>query len=512
MMHTPEIEQRFLNNNLEKMMLHGKPMYVGRLLAYAATRFADAPALITDKITLSFKQLYHRACAFSQVLQERGIHAEDRVLIFFENSLEFYIAYYAVLQVGAIAIPLNTYLHDRELSHIMHNAAPACLITSTQFQERLRAIVQILTLTQNDMPTPSADHEIAPFAIKDRDPELLAVLLYTSGTTGAPKGVMLSSRNIITNIAQSLARFTPSPGPGDRVFGILPFFHSFAQNICMWMIMFCGSAVIIVPHIDRRNILTYMKFKPTFFLGVPALYALLCMLRTVPVDTVKFFVCGGDALPDRIQAAFSLIYGRRIAVGYGLTEASPVISVVCEDEALPMGTIGRALPGVIARIADEQGNERAQGEIGELIVKGDNIMLGYYNSPEITSNTIKDGWLYTGDLGYIDTCGRVVLTGRIKDLIINKGFNIYPQEIENIIIGYSNVMRVAVVGRKDEQQGEVPVAYVQLKEAEEGVEKKLLALCQQNLAAYKIPRDFFCSTEPLPTTAMGKVDKKKLRN
>ena len=420
--------------------------------------------------------------------------------------------YYAVLQVGAIAIPLNTYLHDRELSHIMHDAAPACLITSTQLQERLRAIVQVLTLTQNDMPTATSDHAITAFTIKDRDPELLAVLLYTSGTTGVPKGVMLSSCNIITNIAQSLTRFTPPPGPGDRIFGILPLFHSFAQNICVWMMMFCGCAVIVVPTIDRRTLITYMKFKPTLFLGVPALYALLCMLRTVPVETIRIFVCGGDALPDRIQAAFCLIYGRRIAVGYGLTEASPVVSFACEDEALPMGTIGRALPGITARIIDEQGNERKQGDIGELIIKGDNIMLGYYNSPETTQQAIKDGWFYTGDTGYIDQRGRIVLTGRIKDLIINKGFNIYPQEIENVITSYSNVLRVAVIGKKDEQLGEVPVAYVQLKEAETGIEKKLLALCQQNLAAYKIPRDFFCSTEPLPITAMGKVDKKKLRN
>ena len=351
--------------------------------------------------------------------------------------------------------------------------------------------------------------ELPECDVYNLDPDEMAVLLYTSGTTGLPKGVMLSSKNIMTNVLQGLSRL--KVWGNERVLGVLPLFHSFAQNACVWTPLFAGVTVILVPKIDRRYILEGLQQRPTMFLGVPALYGLLCLMKAAPIEGIKYFVSGGDALPDRIRAAFGLIYHRKIISGYGLTETSPLISVSLDDETVPTSNVGLPAYGVDVSIRDEQGKELSQGAIGQLWVKGDNIMLGYYNAPEMTAKVMKNGWFDTGDLAYLDKKGRIVISGRIKDLIINKGLNIYPQEIENVIQGYSNVLRVGVIGKRVNAEGEIPIAFVQLIKKEEDIEDKLKKLCASHLAAYKIPKQFICSTEELPLTTTGKVDKKVLR-
>jgi len=216
-------------------------------------------------------------------------------------------------------------------------------------------------------------------------------------------------------------------------------------------------------------------------------------------------------MPDKIRSYFSLLYGRKICSGYGLTETSPMISADLEDVLVSTNTVGKPVIGLQCVAKDEQGNDVPRGEVGELWVKGDNVMLGYYNAPEATADTMHDGWLKTGDLVYFDAQGKIVISGRIKDLIIHKGFNIYPQEVENVLISHANVLRAAVIGRMDDEHGETPIAYVQLRQAQEGIERELKKLCMQNLASYKIPREFICVTKDLPTTATGKINKKALR-
>jgi long-chain acyl-CoA synthetase len=225
---------------------------------------------------------------------------------------------------------------------------------------------------------------------------------------------------------------------------------------------------------------------------------------------VRLFVSGGDALPDKIRAAFGLIYRRKLANGYGLTETTPVVSANLEDETVSAGNVGLPLIGIQCVARGDKGVDLPSGEIGVLWVKGDNVMLGYYRAQEATDKVLQNGWFNTGDLGYIDERGRIVITGREKDLIINKGFNIYPQEIENIILLHPNVIRAGVVGRIDEE-GEVPVAFVQIRTADDDMEQSLRSLCMQHLAAYKVPRQFYCDTKELPATATGKIDKKILR-
>jgi len=488
----------------------GKLMFAGRLLQRAVQFHGETTALIYNDKHITYKKLYALASALSaKIIKNHGLQPRDRAIICFENSPEFYIAYFALWQAGAIVAPVNTFLKEKELGHIIADAQPAIIMTSSDRIELFQKIGVALPpiVTELDMDDVDESVEVVD-TIVDLEPEELTALLYTSGTTGLPKGVMLSSKNIMTNVLQ-IASILGKPSD-ERILGVLPLFHSFAQNTCVWASIFYGITIILVPKIDRRYILEGLQHKPTIFLGVPALYGLICLMKTAPVNSVRLFVSGGDALPDKIRAAFGLIYRRKLVNGYGLTETSPVISVNLDDETVPASNVGRPLVGIACAIRDEHGVDVAQGAIGVLWVKGDNVMLGYYHAPEATDQIIKDGWLNTGDLAYIDSHGRIVITGREKDLIIHKGFNIYPQEIENVILSYPNAIRVGVIGRVDED-GEVPIAFVQLRSAEDNAERNIKKLCAQHLAAYKIPRQFFCDTQELPATATGKIDKKILR-
>jgi len=505
-----EQEQIAFNELFQSVLHNGKLMFAGRLLQRAAQQHGNTIALIYQDQRITYKKLYAMACALSiKIMQENNLKPRDRGIICFENSPEFYIAYFALWQAGIIVVPVNTFLKEKELAHIINDAQPSIIMTSSDRVELFQktGVSLPLILTEQDM---GDGEELIDTddRIVDLAPDELAALLYTSGTTGLPKGVMLSSKNIMTNVLQVASLVGRSAE--ERILGVLPLFHSFAQNTCIWASVFYGITIILVAKIDRRYILEALYHKPTVFLGVPALYGLICLMKTAPIETVRIFVCGGDALPDKIRAAFGLIYRRKLVNGYGLTETSPVISANLDDELVSASNVGRPLVGIACAIRDENGIDLSQGSIGVLWVKGENVMLGYYQVPELTNQVLKDGWFNTGDLAYLDSHGRIVITGRQKDLIINKGFNIYPQEIENIILLYPNALRVAVIGRVDDD-GEVPIAFVQLRSLDNNVEKKLRTLCIQHLASYKVPRQFFCDTKELPMTATGKIDKKILR-
>jgi long-chain acyl-CoA synthetase len=513
MITNSNVKERERYNQLKKeVTTNDQLMFAGHLLHYAADKYGDTPALIYQDKTISFNDLYLYACQFGKGLQKQGIQPHDHVVICIENSPAFFVAYYGAWQIGAVVIPLNTFLTETELKFIVSDAKPAIIITSSNQKKLFEDIDtgDIPILTEDDMALdqkPEKSWELDTLiTLPTTD---MAALLYTSGTTGLPKGVMLSSKNIMTSLMQTMSRLHLNHG--ERVFAVLPLFHAFAQNAFVWGSIFAGVTIILAPKIERRYILEALKHKPTLFLGVPALFGLLCMMKTAPLDSVKLFVSGGDALPDKIRSYFELLYHRKICSGYGLTETSPTLSVAFEDEAMPTGNVGTLLQGIEASVRDEQNKEVPRGQIGQLWVKGDNVMLGYYNAPEMTEKVLQDGWFDTGDLVYFDDKNRLVITGRVKDLIISKGLNIYPQEVENVILSHPNVLRVGVIGKKDDVVGEVPIAFVQLRKNKEGIERKLMRLCREHLAAYKVPKQFICDTAELPVTATSKVDKKELR-
>ena len=501
------MEQRF-NELYQSLTTDGTLMHVSKLLERAARLWPKNTMLICMDERITYKELYYRAVLLAHQLQSLGVKKNERVIIFYENSVEFYVAYFAVWQAGGIVAPLNVFLHEDEFMRIIHDAQPRVLILSPHLKAKLEKLPPDLPVITDIDITGQLPKTIPSLQTEPQDPHDVAALLYTSGTTGFPKAVMLSSTNIIVNAIQGISRFAFSPK--DKVFCPLPLFHSLPQNICVWANTILGSTAIIAPKIDRKTIIKGLSYKPTIVVAVPALYGLFCMMKTLNFKKVRYFAAGGDALSDKIRSFFALIYGRKICNGYGLTETSPFLSVDCDDYTQPTNTVGRPFHGIQAAIKDSQGLLLPQGQIGTLWVKGDNIMLGYYNAPEATAAILVDGWLNTGDLAYLTKEGKIVLAGRERDLISNKGLKIYPQEVENILLSHPAVMQAGVIGAQENDE-EIPVAFIASKEAEqEKLIRELKSLCARHLAPYKIPRQFYIKKE-LPITTTGKVDKKLLK-
>lgn len=520
----PSNKEQLIFEDLKKEFLNDAEItFAGTLLSKAARKYPLNTALISQDTSLTFKELYFRSILLSKQLALHGVCPHDKVILLFENSAEFYIAYFATWQLGAVVVPVNTFLHEKELGYIITESEPKVIIASSSLGQKLQNVLlggytttlpTLLGPDAFDRQTYTEDcinQTIQDFTIHELAQDDLCALLYTSGTTGTPKGVMLSSRNIITNALQGFARFrTYGMTNQERFFCILPLFHVFAQNACLWLPIMIGSTVILVNKIDRKLILEGLKHKPTLFFGFPALYGLLCLMKTAPLDSIKMFVSGADMLPDKIRLGFALIYGRKIASGYGLSEASPFVAVNHENNTKATSVVGKMFVGIDHQIRDDEGSVVEQGTIGTLWLKGDNIMMGYYNAPESTKSVLSDGWLNTGDRAFIDHDGTLAICGRTKDIIIHKGFNIYPAEVENVLLKHPAVFKAAVIGQDEAMSGQVPVAFVALKQRDTTIESNLQALCRDNLASYKIPRKFIC-LDDLPMNSTGKIDKKQLK-
>ncbi len=485
---------------------------MGQILERSSKHFPDDIVLIFEGRSVTYKALYYYSILLSKKLQERGVKPRDRVLLLYENSIAFYVAYFAIVQIGAVVAPLNVFLKEPELAHIINDAKPSVLICT---KERAAKIKEFSTqmppiIDESDIELHSTvPSELPPFAVTPLKFDEMAALLYTSGTTGFPKGVMLSSKNIFTNVFQVIGRFGITKQ--QRIIAVLPLFHSLPENICIWSSLLMGCTVIVIPKIDRHSLLRGLAQKPSIFVGVPAIFGLLCLLKKAPLASISYFFSGGDALPDKIRSAFSLVYRRKICNGYGISEASPVVSVDMEDVTEPTSNTGRPLYNVKVAIRDENQKVLPENNIGSIWLAGDTIMMGYYQAPEATKACIIDGWFNTGDLGYLDSNGKLVITGREKDLIVNKGIKIYPQEVENVILLDPNVIAAGVIALNDPEAGQVPIAYVQLRSRDPQAHDRIRELCLKNLAAYKVPRLIIGDTKELPTTATGKVDKKVLR-
>lgn len=493
---------------MQSITKNGRLMTLGHLLEWASLRYGRQPALMCEGQEISYVDLFKRACMFAERLKAQGVKPGDRVLIWLENSIELYIAYFGVLQTGAIAALLNVYLTEHELAHIINDAQAQIIVTENAFVERLKGLFDHITvLLKEEVILLNEPIVVQDCKVYDKNADLLTVLLYTSGTTGLPKGVMLSSTNALTNAMQGIAR---QEFKQCKILCVLPLFHTFAQNTCIWTALLYGCTVIVVPKVERRYILHALEKKPQVFFGVPALFGLLCLMRNAPIAEIELFIAGGDALPDKIRSAFALIYNRKICNGYGLTETGPLISIDFDDNTEPTNCTGTPCIDVQVEMRDEQGKSLRQGAIGRLWVKGPNVMLGYYNAPEATALAIQDGWFDTGDLAYINRRGKIVISGREKDLIINKGFNIYPQEIENVLLSHPDVLRAAVIGKED-AAGEVPIAVVQVRADNPKIQEELKKRCREQLAAYKIPKEFIIMKTDPPLTATGKINKKALK-
>jgi long-chain acyl-CoA synthetase len=440
-------------------------------------------------------------------LYEMGIRQGDRVALYSSNREEFVYVYLSVVSLGAIIIPVNCSLVDREVDYILRDSGSALLITDTAMT------VSCPSIDIHDLDF-QADQDTAPEAPSfpnDISVDDVCALVYTSGTTGSPKGAMLTHRNLVENVEQFISRIPFKPE--DKALCVLPMFHCYGLTTVVNASLYAHSTIVILRSKSPSEIInTIVQHGITIAIMVPPMYNLLARRGDPSVmKTVHTFISGGASIPQPVSQAFYIRFQHPVQEGYGLTEASPVVCILPSAKPKYL-TSGPALPGVETKILTEDGGPYAAGTVGELLVRGSNVMKGYWHKPEETAKVIdKDGWLHTGDLAYMDDDKYIYIVDRIKDLIIVNGENIYPGEVEDCIYEVEGVAECAVVGHPDELRGQSVWAYVVMKEGYPFDEAKIRKHMAKNIANYKIPRRFVPMTA-LPKNATGKILKRALRD
>ena len=491
-------------------------------------QFPKKTAYFIDDRKVTWSRVKKKVDTFARTLEFLGVKEKDKIPLFVGNSIEYIVALLGIQKLGAIAVPINTFLKEDEVAFIVNDVEATLMIASSNLANSIKNIrkktnikkiiwegefknIDADNISFSEILSNFESHEVSEL------PEIddLAVIIYTSGTTGKPKGAMLSYKNFFSNIygVNELIRLNHK----DRFIAYLPMFHSFTLTVNILLPMFCAAPVVIIKSImPFSNIIKQTLLKRvTIFTGVPDVYSALSRAK-LPFyfhwfNKVRFYISGAAALPGEVLERFSAKFKKgKLLEGYGLSETSPVVAVNRPELQKPY-SVGPALPGVEVKIVDDDLMEVPVGEAGEIIVKGDNVMRGYYKREDATAETIINGWLLTGDIGKVDEDGYIYILDRKKDLIISKGVNIYPREIEEICLKFDGVKECAVIGLKDEQNGEIPVAFVELEDNVEIKESELKKFLKSHLANYKIPKHIYF-VEELPKNATGKVLKRVLRD
>jgi long-chain acyl-CoA synthetase len=488
--------------------------------------YGAGPAIIFGDRVLDYAALNLFSDRVAGTLAERGIKKGDRVGLYCPNSDAFVIAYLAIIKGAAAVVPVNLLLNPKEIAFIFNDAEISALIYHEAFSANVAQIKPLVSSlktlifigTNRIAPDDMLWSELIacdkiPPAVAVNPAEDLAAILYTSGTTGRPKGAMLTHRNLGANTRSVRDALKLAPG-SERLVVVLPMFHAFAATAGMLSPLLYGGAIVPLPRFEPQQVAeTIERTRATIFLGVPSMYVALLRLPdhfTAKFAPLKFCVSGGAALPVAIMEQFEKRFGKLIYEGDGPTECSPVTCVNPIGGKRKPGTVGKSIPGVEMKIMDEAGRELPHGQIGELCVRGANVMKGYWRLPEETKQAFFGEWFRTGDLGTEDDEGYFSILDRRKDMIIVNGMNIYPRIIEEVIIRFPGVRECAVVGEPHPLHGEIPLAYFSTAEGKEISDHDLRAFCLDNLGRHEVPRKFIFMRE-LPKNASGKIMKRELR-
>ena len=525
---------------------------ITEFLGKTAKEFPDIMALLFQGYKMTFRELDEMVDNFAAVLYDFGIKKGDSVAILLPNLITCVVSYYAVLKLGGIVVMNNPLYSDRELEHQFNDSNSKLLITLDLLGNRMidlrpkTGIKQIIITTIGEyLPFPKnllfplvakkkklgADVKPAEEVYKWKEvlkkvlpppPEVslsfgdTAMYQYTGGTTGVSKGVMLTHENLSKQI-QQIAAWFPAFNKGTEVMlGALPFFHVFGLSTAMNMSIYMGWGDVLVPKPQPQPLLEAInKFKPTFAPLVPTMYIGILQdpgMKNVDMTSIKGCFSGSAPLPVEVIKEFEGRTGSTIAEGFGLTESSPVTHINPFNGKRKVGSIGLPVSDTECRIVSLEDGETDMpvGEEGEVIVKGPQIMKGYWNQPEETAATLKDGWLYTGDIGKMDEEGYFYIVDRKKDMILSAGYNVYPRDIEEVFFEHPKVVEAAAIGIPHEKRGEAVKVFVILVEGETATQEEMLEYCEDKLARYKFPAEIEFRDE-LPKTNVGKVLKKDLR-
>lgn len=528
------------------------PLSLYQLFQKTAEKYKQNPAVHFMGRDLKYGELSAEVESLAAALSGLGIKKGDRVAIHLPNSTQFPIAYFAALSIGAVVVPCNPLYVAREMEYQLKDSGAETIITLTRFYKMIKDI-QPKTDLKNIIVTNIKDYfpgmlsflytlakekkegdrvEIATgdYSLIDLikkhagqkpptvevKPEDRALFLYTGGTTGVSKGAVLRHSNLVANMFQVKSWCTDYEDGKEVALGVLPFFHSYGLTTVLNLGLLNGAKLVLLPRFELETVLkTIDKQKPTLFPGVPTIYVAINNapnLDKFDIKSIRICISGAAPLPVEVQQQFEKNTGGRLVEGYGLSETSPVTHANPVYGKRKPGSIGLPMPDTEFRIVDvESGeNEMPIGEIGELCLKGPQVMEGYLNMPEETSNSIRNGWFYTGDIAKMDEEGYTYIVDRKKDMVIAGGFNIYPRDIEEVLYTHPKIMEAAVAGIHDQYRGETIKAYCVLKEGETMTENEVIEYCKTNLAAYKVPKlvEF---REELPKTMIGKVLRRMLR-
>ncbi|ADI25756.1 long-chain fatty acid--CoA ligase [Geobacillus sp. C56-T3] len=487
-------------------------------------RFGPYPALIFEGNEYTNVDCDARSSQLAHALIELGVKPGDRVVVTMPNSPEVVVAFSGVLKAGAVVVPVLPLLQTQELHYIFKDCEPKVVLTAEMLWAKAKEAA-------NGLPAPpmmfTIDDPHSPRSLRTRMEQapasmpLAAVtenapaaLLYTSGTTGHPKGVVLTHRNLYANAEAAAEMAKRLPTEYDRVgLGVLPISHAFGFTM-MNVALLLGDKIVLLPYFEPKKVLeTIERHRVTHTAMVPAMFHALCHYSDADrYDTSSLAACvsGSASLPPSLAWQFQRKFNCLILEGYGLSEAAPIVTATDPTKTIKPGSVGLPLPGVQVAVVDEHGNRLPPNEVGELIVSGPNVFQGYYGKDEETRQALRDGWLYTGDMARIDEDGYVFIVDRKKDVIIRGGFNIYPRDIEELLMSHPDVLEAGVVGVPSPKMGEEVAAYVVVRRGAQVTEEELIEFCQKRVAKYKSPR-FLKKVGYLPKNIIGKIDKNKLR-
>jgi len=501
---------------------------------------------------LSYEELYQSAMKMANYLQKLGIQKGDRVSIMLPNCPQAVISFYGILYAGGVVVMTNPLYTEREISYQMKDSGAKAIIALDILFPRINKVIKETDL-ENVIVTGIKDYLtfpknlVYPFIqkkqygmtvkvehrginhlfteiMKTASPQIteppfdfdedLALLQYTGGTTGSPKGVMLTHRNLISNATMCDAWLYKSKRGEETIMGIIPLFHVYGLTTVLILSVMQGNKMVLLPKFDPEQALkTINKQKPTLFPGAPTLYIGLLNhpdIQKYDLSSIEACLSGSAPLPTEVQEKFERITGGKLVEGYGLTETSPVTHSNLVWGERTKGSIGMPYPDTDCEIFLPGTTDPVpNGQIGEIAIKGPQVMKGYWNRPDATAATIVDGWLLTGDLGYMDDEGQFFIVDRKKDMIIAGGFNIYPREIEEVLYEHEAIQECVVAGIPDPYRGETVKAYIVLKEGYTVTEEQLDKHCREHLAAFKVPRIYEFRKE-LPKTAVGKILRRSL--
>jgi long-chain acyl-CoA synthetase len=486
------------------------------LLTASAERVPEGPAIRLNEAELSFAELDDRSARLATLLRDRGLALGDRVGVMLPNVPEFPVAYYGVLRAGGVVVPMNVLLKRREIAFYLEDPGAKLLLAWHGFAEEARAGAadagaELIEVEPASFAAALAERE--PSAeLAATDEQDTAVILYTSGTTGKPKGAELTHVNLFRN-ADVSGRTTCEVSEGDVVLGALPLFHSFGQTVSMNGPLMVGACLTMLPRFDPTEALeTMQRDRVTHFYGVPTMYAaLLHHPERESFDTSSLRTCqsGGASMPVEIMRGFEAAFDCPVHEGYGLSETSPVACCNHPGRERKPGSIGTPIEGVEIQIFDENDAPLAAGEVGEVVIRGHNIMKGYWQRPEATAEAMRSGWFHSGDMARMDEDGYIYIVDRKKDLIIRGGYNVYPREVEEVLYEHPKIREAAVVGIPHAELGEEVGAAVVVHEGEQLGEAEVSEFVKERIAAYKYPRLVWFIDE-LPKGPTGKILKRQI--